>query len=138
MLKGLLSSALPLPARLALTVGPPALKAYGDWRAMNGHAKASTKHRSRQLASLVSAPSRRGFPWGVGLGGVALGAVSAGAAAFARRARGAKPAQHDAPAGRAQPHPSDAQTSVIRPGVGADAPTTPGARTTVEQKHGRH
>lgn len=80
LLKGRLTSFLPLPARLAVAYGPRALRAYGDWRGMRGHAAASAKHRTRAAVRAVERGSRRTKRGGLssavlGLGGLALGAL---------------------------------------------------------------
>ncbi|MEX3566320.1 hypothetical protein [Micrococcus endophyticus] len=76
-LTGRLSAFLPLPARLALTFGPRALRAYGDWRAMQGRAAATTRGLPGLRRRGRSARARRsGFPWGVGLAGLTLGGLA--------------------------------------------------------------
>lgn len=80
LLKGRLTSFLPLPARLAVAYGPRAVKAYGDWRGMKGHAVSSAKHRTRAAVHAVERTAKRSKPrpmlsLATGLGGLALGAV---------------------------------------------------------------
>lgn len=134
LLTGRATALLPLPARLALKFGPRAVRAYGDWRGMNGRKASAAKRgsgllsgltldrRGRGRSPLLSArrPARRaGFPWGVGLGGFALGAASG---AFAGRLlpTGTK----DRGAAGSEP------TLVTREDTTTAAPVT---RTTIEQ-----
>lgn len=136
LLTGRATALLPLPARLALKFGPRAVRAYGDWRGMNGRKASAAKRgsgllsgltvdrRGRGRSPLLSArrPARRaGFPWGVGLGGFALGAASgaiagrllpAGTGAKGRGTTGSEP------------------TLVSREDTTTAAPVT---RTTIEQ-----
>ncbi|WP_248123546.1 hypothetical protein [Micrococcus lacusdianchii] len=132
-LTGRATALLPLPARLAVKFGPRAVRAYGDWRGMNARPTAAAKRGSGLLSGLIGdrrgpslllsarRPARRaGFPWGVGLGGFALGAASGAVAGRLLPAGGGK---EDRGAG-SEP------TLVTREDTTTAAPVT---RTTIEQ-----
>lgn len=130
ILTGRATALLPLPARLALKFGPRAVRAYGDWRGKKGRAAATSKLGGRALRRGVqqrgrAVSSRDGFPWGVGLGGVALGALGTAAALF-----GGKVLKDRSSRGTRTEIESTGQTLVTREDTTTAAPVT---RTVIEQ-----
>lgn len=129
LLTGRATALLPLPARLALTFGPRAMRAYGDWRGKKGRAAATklggrVPRRGAQQRGRA-ASRRNGFPWGVGLGGVALGALSTAAALL-----GGKALKEHSSRGTRTEIGSTGQTLVTRADTTTAAPVT---RTVIEQ-----
>lgn len=129
LLTGRATALLPLPARLALMFGPRAVRAYGDWRGKKGRTAAASKlggrvpRRGAQQRGRA-ASRRNGFPWGVGLGGVALGALSTAAALL-----GGKALKEHSSRGTRTEIGSTGQTLVTRADTTTAAPVT---RTVIE------
>lgn len=124
-LTGRATALLPLPARLAVTYGPRALRAYGNWRGMQGRAAAASTFRGHGIRQRGRAASgRQGFPWGVGLGGVAVGALGTAAALV-----GGQALKDRSSSGTRTEFESTGETLVTRPDTTTAAPVT---RTTVE------